>query len=319
MVAKTRTEIMENALLPDWQPLGQLEYVPTDCPVCKTNTKGELRYRKAIRDTVMRYYVCPKCGVLYANPRASVKSLENIYASKDFFEGGIPGGDHLNYFAFISGERYLRMTARDRISRIKQHCQQGRMLEAGSAAGFFLVEAKAAGYDVLGVEFSAPMAESASRRWGVPVIPASIELLELPVEGYDVIASWGLMTIVQDPLGLIQKFHRALKPGGIWAFNTYYYDGLWPRVVGNRWDILTVNFSQLYTRQLVLDIVAREGFELLSRRREMPYTDLMKIADKLAQTLGMTWLPGLAHRLGIGDLIIRIPLPDVLEYLWRKT
>jgi hypothetical protein len=127
------------------------------------------------------------------------------------------------------------------------------------------------------------------------------------------------MTIIRDPVALIRKFHRALRPGGIWAYNTYYHDGLWPRLVRNRWDILVVNFSQIYSRRLMLEIVQREGFELLSRRRDWPYTDLMKVADKLVQNLKMTWLPGLLRRLGLDRLVIRVPLPDVYEYIWRKV
>jgi SAM-dependent methyltransferase len=192
------------------------------------------------------------------------------------------------------------------------------MLEVASAAGFFLVEAKAAGYDVSGVEISAPMAAWASRRWGVEVVPESIESVELPPQEYDVIASWGVMTIIQDPIAFIRKLHQALKLGGIWAFNTYYHDGIWSRIVGNRWDILVVNFSQLYSRRSIVEIISREGFELVYRRRCRPHTDLMKIADKLAQNLRMGWLPGSFRRLGLGDVIFQIPLPDVMEYVFRK-
>jgi SAM-dependent methyltransferase len=267
----------------------------------------------------MRYWRCRRCSCLYASPRATVASLENLYASADFFEGGTPGGDHLNYFGFLADEPYLRKTAKRRLRRIGRYCPTGRMLEVASAAGFFLVEAKSAGYDVSGVELSGPLAEYSSRRWGVPVVADSIERTDLADQAYDVIASWGVMTIIQDPLALIRKFHRALKPGGIWAFNTYYYDGIWPRLVGNRWDILTVNFSQIYTRELLLQIVGREGFRLLERRRDLPYSGLMKIADKLVQNFGLGWLPAAVRTLRLERVIVPVPLPDVLTYIWRKT
>ena len=150
------------------------------------------------------------------------------------------------------------------------------------------------------------------------VLPESIEDVDLGDHAYDVIASWGVMTIIQDPIALIRKFHRALKPGGIWAFNTYYRDGMWARLTGKRWDILTVNLSQIYTRQLLLEVISREGFTLLERRRDIPYTGLMKIADKLSQTLRLTALPHLLGKLHLGDIIVRIPLPDVLTYVWRR-
>lgn len=305
------------AFHPDWEPLGKLQYVPTDCPVCGA-CAGQLRHSKWIREIEMRYYVCSSCGALYANPRATVESLRNLYASRDFFEGSEPGGDHLNYFSFIADEQFLRKTARQRIARIRRYCPTGRMLEVASAAGFFLVEARQAGYQVTGVEFSRVLAAYDEKRWSVNVIPQSVEEIDLPAQAYDIIASWGVMTIIQDPVAYIRKVHRALKPGGVWAFNTYYHDGIWPRLVDKRWDILTVNLSQIYTRRLLLDIVSREGFTLLERRRDTPYTSLIKLADKLSQTLGLRSLPRVLQRLRLGDIIVRLPLPDVLTYIWSR-
>jgi SAM-dependent methyltransferase len=302
---------------PQWEALGTLEYTPTACPICGAR-EAELRYAKQIRDIAMRYYLCAHCRALYANPRATVDSLRNLYSSKAFFEGSEPGGDHLNYFSFLADEPFLRRTARTRIARIRRHCPTGRMLEVASAAGFFLIEAKHAGYDVSGVEFSRALAAYAQARWAVPVLPESIEDVDLRDHAYDVIASWGVMTIIQDPLALVRKFHRALKPGGLWAFNTYSHDGLWARLVGKRWDILTVNLSQIYTRQLLVDVISRQGFTLVERERDMPYTGLMKVADKLSQTLGLGALPRMLAALHLGDVIVRLPLPDVLTYLWRR-
>ena len=123
-----------SAPLPQWEPLGKLEYTSTPCPVCGAQ-EGELRCTKQIRDIEMHYYVCAGCRALYANPRATADSLRNLYASKDFFEGSEPGGDHLNYFSFLADEPFLRRTARSRIARIRRYCPAGRMLEVASAAG----------------------------------------------------------------------------------------------------------------------------------------------------------------------------------------
>jgi SAM-dependent methyltransferase len=302
---------------PVWKPLERLEYKPCACPVCQS-TSGRIRWKKLIRDIEMTYYVCDHCGTLYSNPKATVESLRNLYASSDFFEGGTPGGDHLNYHTFVGAESYLRPTARERVKRIARYVPRGKLLEVASAAGFFLKEAKDHGYDVRGIEFSEPMARWASEKWGVEITPESIELVDLPPQELDVIASWGVLTIVHDPVALIDKFYSALKPGGVWGFNTYYHNGLWPRIVGNRWDILTVNFSQIYTSERIVKLAEERGFRLLYRRRDTPYTDLMKIADKLSQTLGMHWLIPLFQKLGLGELIIKIPLPDVREHLFLK-
>jgi hypothetical protein len=79
-----------------------------------------------------------------------------------------------------------------------------------------------------------------------------------------------------------------------------------------------VNLSQIYTRQLLVDVISRQGFTLVERERDMPYTGLMKVADKLSQTLGLGALPRMLAALHLGDVIVRLPLPDVLTYLWRR-
>ncbi len=308
---------MPHDLQPDWVSLGELRFTERDCPVCRS-ADGKPLYRKMVAGYKMHFWLCRSCDTIYARNPVAEPSLPQLFGSKDFFQGGNPGGDNIDYFDFIGGEKYLRKTARGRISRIAQYKPSGKMLEVASAAGFFLIEAKEAGYDVQGVEISAPMAKYATERWKVPVRGASVERIELPAEHFDVIASWGVMTILRDPVGTIRKLHRALKPGGIWAFNTYYHDGLWHKLTGKKWNILVVQASQVFSKKGLIELVTREGFQLLKRRRDWPHSDLLKIADHLGQNIGQRWLPQAVKLAGLKDLIVRVPLPDVYEYLWRK-
>jgi SAM-dependent methyltransferase len=266
----------------------------------------------------MHFWVCVRRNVLFTrNPVADV-SLQNLFGSKEFFSSDNPGGDDIDYFDFIGGEKFLRKTARNRIGQIKRFKPSGRLLEVASAAGFFLIEAKKAGYDTTGVEISLPMARYAFERWGIPVIGESIERIELQPLSYDVIASWGVMTILRDPPSVIRKFYRALKPGGVWAFNTYYHDSVWHKIFRDRWSILNLQSSQVFSKQLLLDVVSREGFTLLSRRRDWPHTDILKIADFLAAQTGWLWLVKAVQMTGTKHVIVRVPLPDVFEYVWHK-
>jgi SAM-dependent methyltransferase len=302
---------------PDWLPLGELRFTEQRCPVCKTGN-GALLHKKVMAGHEMHFWLCDACDALYARNPVAESSLPSLFGSKDFYASGAPGENRIDYYDFIGGERYLRATARNRVRQIKKFRPDGKLLEVASAAGFFLVEAKDAGYDVQGVEIAAPMAQYASRRWNVPVMGESIERIDFPPETFDVVASWGVLTILRDPVATIAKFHRMLKPGGVWAFNTYYHDGLWHRLVGSRWSILAVQTSQTYSRKLLNDIVSAAGFKLLSRRRDWPYSDLLKVADHLTYNTGWTWLVPAVKKSGLKDVVVRVPVPDVYEYVWRK-
>ena len=150
---------------PNSGELGALEFEPSDCPICGEHEIGR-EFRKTVHGIPLRFGICLYCGTLYADPRLTVDSLNALYGAEEFFEGR---QNTLNYYSFLSGEEYLRRTARGRIKRLAEHTSGRRLLEVASAAGFFLVEAKDAGFQVEGVEISRPMAEFAANRWGVPV------------------------------------------------------------------------------------------------------------------------------------------------------
>jgi SAM-dependent methyltransferase len=300
---------------PSFDSLKPLVFEPTACPVCG-HDDAESRYTKRIREYTMHYVSCRHCNTLYANPRVSRASLPNLYASREFFEGK---DDNINYYSFTGGEEYLSRTARARLEQIGKYAKGERLLEVASAAGFFLKEAKAAGYRAEGIEISRPMAEWASQRWQVPVRTSSIEDIELPPESYDVIASWGVFTILRDPRAVLRKFHAALAPGGTFAFNTYYNDSLWGRLWGANWYILVLNTSQIHSPDTLASLLAETGFCLVRRRREWPYASikyaLFQLASHIPGAVSASWLDRIDV---LNHLIIRVPAPDVHEYICVK-
>jgi SAM-dependent methyltransferase len=296
--------------------LGSVEFEPTTCPVCGRAEVGK-QLDKTVHGIHVHFDVCTNCETLYANPRATVASLRNIYDSEEFFEGR---EDNINYYSFLSGEQYLRRTARGRIERLGPYARGTRLLEVASAAGFFLAEAKAAGFDASGVEMSSPMARYAAARWGVQVTAGSIEETDLEPEAYDVIASWGVMTILRDPHAVMAKFHAALAPGGVWAFNTYDNRSLWGRAFGARWYILVPNTSQIYSDRTLRRLVDESGFELVARRRDRPYASIERLLFVL-----LSHLPSGSVRDAffervhvLNRLVVPLRAPDAFEYVCVK-
>ena len=161
---------------PKFETLRKIEFEHTLCPVCES-VDATPKHVKKILDYVVRYSQCNVCNALYMNPRVTEKSLKNIYACENFFEGK---EDNINYYSFLEGEPYLSRTAKSRLRRIMKHAKGKNLLEVASAAGFFLNQAKLHGFDVQGIEFSGPMAQWSSSRWGIPVTPDSIDRVDLP-------------------------------------------------------------------------------------------------------------------------------------------
>jgi SAM-dependent methyltransferase len=300
---------------PHFKALGTMEFEPTACPVCGATTVGK-RLTKTVQGIEAHYAYCTVCNTLYTNPRLTVESLERLYGSQEFFEGK---EDNLNYYSFLSGETYLRRTARGRIERFKPYTKGRRLLEVASAAGFFLAEAKAAGFDCEGIEYSGPMAAYASERWGVPVTGGSIEQIDLTDETYDVIASWGVMTILRDPKAVMAKFHRALKPGGVWAFNTYDNACVWGKLWGSKWYILVPNTSQIHNDATLRRLIDEAGFDLVARRRDRPYASVERLIFVLLQHTKSGVKNAFFERVHfLNKLVIPARAPDAFEYVCVK-
>ncbi len=300
---------------PRFEPLGALDFEPSACPVCGARDVAK-RLDKTMQGVELHFGTCVRCATLYADPRLTVESLRTLYSSAEFFEGR---EENLNYYSFLSGERYLRRTAKGRIDRFSPHAPGTRLLEVASAAGFFLAEAKAAGYEAEGIEFSAPMAAYATDRWEVPVRPGSIEEIDLAPEAYDVIASWGVMTILRDPKAVMAKFHRALRPGGVWAFNTYDSRSLWGRAFGSRWYILVPNTSQIHADPTLRRLLDEAGFDLVARRRDRPYASVERVLFVLLSHLSHGVRDAFFERVhALNRLVVPLVAPDAREYVAVK-
>lgn len=300
---------------PQFKPLGALDFEPTACPVCGEREVGP-RMQKVFQEVELHYGTCASCTTLYMNPRMTVESLRTLYGSEEFFEGR---QNNLNYYSFLSGERYLRRTAKGRIKRIEKYASGGRLLEVASAAGFFLAEATIAGFEAEGVELSRPMAEYAADRWGVPVTADSIEEVQLKEDAYDVIASWGVMTILRDPRAAMSKFHAALKPGGVWAFSTYDNRSLWGRLFGSRWYILVANTSQIHNDRTLRRLIDEAGFDLVARRRDRPHASVERLLFVLLSHVNHGVRDRFFERVHfLNRVILPVRAPDAFEYICVK-
>jgi len=300
---------------PEFRPLGALQFESTGCPVCGAE-QARRPLRKSFQGTELRFGTCTSCYTLYMNPRMTIASLRTVYDSEEFYEGR---ENNLNYYSFLSGERYLRRTARGRIERFAPLAPGTRLLEVASAAGFFLAEAKEAGFDPEGIEISRPMASYASERWQVPVSGDSIEDAELAAETYDVIASWGVMTIIRDPRALIAKIHAALKPGGVWAFNTYDNRSLWGRLFGSRWYILVANTSQIHHDPTLRRLLDEAGFDLVARRRDRPHASVERLLFVLLSHVNAGVRDAFFKRIHfLNRWVVPVVAPDAYEYVAVK-
>jgi SAM-dependent methyltransferase len=172
---------------------------------------------------------CRGCGLVRQDTRPLAASA--LYDS-DYYRTDDPKGGYANYFLDADVNR---RTFRDRVEAIeRRYGRRGKLLDVGCALGDFLLEAKAAGWDVEGVEVSAFAAQRARER-GLPVTTGRLEDLNLPAASFDVITLYDAIEHMTDPVATLAAVRRLLVPGGILHLVTPNVGGMQACLLGRYW------------------------------------------------------------------------------------
>ena len=115
--------------------------------------------------------------------------------------------------SYESNERKLRLEARAALEMLPP--TRGKLLEIGAAGGFFLDEARAAGYDVTGIELNQTMAEWGKSVLGLDIKTGSFESVALATGSFDVIVAQDVLEHVREPRAFVARVAGLLAPEGI--------------------------------------------------------------------------------------------------------
>ncbi len=262
---------------------------------------------------------CPRCRLAWW-PWPAFDAA--AFYDEDYFQSTSVAKGYSDYAAL---ERGVRRTARSRLRRIGRLLGTARpvrasgarrMFEIGCGTGVFLDEARAAGWDVRGVEVSAYAAGRARAR-GLDVACGTLAEHPPPPSSFDCVALWDVIEHVAEPAALLQTAAAALRPGGVLALSTGDITSACARWSGARWHLFNLPehlffFSPQSLRRLIEDAGARVGCV----RHETNWVPLSYVFERLRKGGGLAGalvgrLPAaLARRLG--ERVIPATLFDVL-------
>ena len=188
------------------------------------------------------------CGLAYTNPRPSQAELLQGYA------GCVDE-------AYLAESSSRSINAHLSLSTIKRFAAKGRLLEVGSASGYFLNAARV-DFDVSGLEPSQWACALARERYKLDVHAESLESTErFPDESFDVVALIDVIEHLSDPQAAIRKAARLLKPGGILYLVTPDIGSLSSWILGSRWWGLRPAHIYYFDRKTMGAMVAAAGLE----------------------------------------------------------
>jgi len=225
----------------------EMEEIP--CPICEA-TKTDALHQEGSFQMVK----CPSCQFIYLSPRPTNESLLR------FYQHYLPE----DRSSIQSWEKMMEPIFKRAAHLIKQHKGGGRLLDVGAGFGFFLVEMKKRGWEVMGVEVSQKAIDHARDVLGLTVHPGPLEKIGFPENYFDVVSGFYVIEHLPDPITFLKECHRILKPGGFLLLkypNTTPIKGLLQLFgISNRFYDLPAHLAD-FSPRIIQRCLERVGFE----------------------------------------------------------
>jgi SAM-dependent methyltransferase len=242
----------------------------TPCPLCG-GSRTEMLYAGCwdrLLGTPGRFDVvrCTDCGLARTNPRPTREAIGVHYPDSYAFFGG-DGLEHGKaYGTFRDVARWPYRTRFGSESPVVAPRGGNRLLDIGSATGQYLAEMVEAGWEPWGIEPNRDAARRTIERLGIPeerVFVGSAEDADFPDASFDLVTMSHVLEHLHDPLDVLRKVQRWLRPGGVVRIWLPNFGSAERRVFGRLWLGLDVprHLTHFTPKTLGL-MLERTGFEV---------------------------------------------------------
>jgi 2-polyprenyl-3-methyl-5-hydroxy-6-metoxy-1,4-benzoquinol methylase len=282
------------------------DLVSVNCAQC-----GSQNLEEVFADNPSKLVKCRDCQLVFFNPLPSGEYLKSFYSSQTGYLSSIEE----NLKSFEADSHSWQDTANYILYKIYQHLPEEkgqRLLDVGSAYGFFLIFAKKRGLDVLGLELSTETSRYA-RQQGIEVLNTSLMDTDLKDGSFDIVTMNNVLEHTLNPIAEVKKAFSILKPSGILYIGVPNWDSMVSRVDGYNWKMKSwPNHLFYFTAETLGVILAKAGFtvrESFSFMGESDYQDdariireklLLQDEKEIRQVIECLW------KLGKGQELVMI-------------
>lgn len=222
----------------------------------------------------MTPYECLVCGDAAFEPHLAIllrcRSCGFVTARLD----GPPDTRHLYGDGYFRGEEYLdyrsdeaffKKSFRPRLREVLRRTPGGRLLEIGSAYGFFLDLAREH-FDVIGYEVNEEAARYARETFGVDVrtgdfLASSAEEMGAPV---DVTVMWDVIEHLTRPDRFIEQIGRVSRSGAMLHLTTGDIGSPLARWRGRKWRMIhPPTHLHYFSRSTLRRLLSNHGFRVV--------------------------------------------------------
>ncbi len=292
-----------------------MSLVRPSCPLCE-GAAFSLVYRGTItdpdsdpapyfssgRDRVGHFDIvrCDGCCLVQMRPRDDDETLARTYAA-------------LQDRTYDAEDAQRTYTARSHLDFVNQHRPHGRLLDIGCATGTFARAAQADGWHVTGIDASSWYIEQAQERCpGATFVAGKIEEAQFELQGFDAITLWDTLEHLPDPVGIVRRIGKWLKPGGMLLLNVPNADSGVARILRRRWVLLLREHLWYYSPQTIARLLDQTGFACVETRSNRVHFSFAGVLGRLAQyPVVSRRLAESIARTSVGRIHLRFPIGEM--------
>ena len=223
------------------------------CVVCGGGRAGRL-YEGILR--------CAGCGHVFADMRLSDEELFRLY-NEEFFTGA-------EFSDYASDERYFRKNFRLRFRELQKFidpARHRRLLEIGSAYGFFLDTVKRHFESAEGIDITDAGTLHARDRLGLDVVQADFLAHDYGAKKFDVVCMWDTVEHLREPQHYVEKIAAHTERGALLALTTGDIASLNARLRGARWRLIhPPTHLHYFSPATIARMLSAHGFEVVYNR-----------------------------------------------------
>jgi SAM-dependent methyltransferase len=179
------------------------------CGLCGGASYKKLPYYYILNGKRIQGVRCLSCGLTTVHPKPSKEVISSLYDGAYF-----KSDYHCGHREGSYEEEAINPEQIEALRRLKTLSPPGKLLEIGAAGGKFLIEARAAGYEVKGVEISADACGQA-RGLGVDVFCGELSDAKLPEGMFQAAYMGDVLEHLHSPLSEVREVFRVLSKGGV--------------------------------------------------------------------------------------------------------
>ena len=276
------------------------------CIVCDADD-AETLYRGILK--------CRACGYVYADMRLTDEELFELY-NEEFFTGA-------EFSDYASDAKFFRKNFALRFRELKKFldpARHRRLLEIGSAYGFFLDVVRDEFQSVEGIDITDAGVRYAREELKLDVVQADFLAHDYGARRFDVVCMWDTIEHLREPQTYVEKIAAHTDKGALLALTTGDIESLNARLRRDKWRLIhPPTHLHYFSKKSVAQLLDAHGFDVVYNRYCGFYRSIGNMAYNvlvLRQQKPKLYQP--LEKLGVTGLGFYLNLYDIMYVIARR-